>query len=210
MGSRPGTGAGEGALAAVGSAANMAGGSRVASPAGSVPQHPASPQPMSAPGSRPPSQPQPPSSAGARPMSREGPGVGAAEFATAVAAGKAAAAEQAGYAVPGVRFIDVEVVQGPGLPNKMVRVLLDYNQQDHKPYYGGFRNKRTGAVYHHAVTQTPKAPKYAGAEPKLERQTQTVQVSTRTAQTQREAGTQMERPGVVIDTTYDVVRTPGR
>lgn len=107
-------------------------------------------------------------------------------------------------------MIDVEVQQGPGLPNKMMRVLMDYSQVDAKLYLGGFKNKRTGAIYHHAVTQTPKAPKYANAEPKLERQTQTVKTKTRTAQTVREAATQMERPGVTIDTTYDRVRTPGR
>jgi len=136
--------------------------------------------------------------------------VSAAAVTTAAAASKAAAAEAAGYAVPGLRFIDVEVVQGPGLPNKMIRVLMDYTQQDGKGYYGGYRSKRTGAVYHHAFTQTPKAPKYANAQPKLERTTQTVKTKTRNAQTTREAGTQMERPGVTIDTTYDVVRTPGR
>lgn len=58
--------------------------------------------------------------------------------------------------------------------------------------------------------QTPRAPKYANAEPKLERQTQTVKTKTRTQQTVREAATQMERPGVVIDTTFDRELIPGR
>ncbi len=43
-------------------------------------------------------------------------------------------------------------------------------------------------------------------EPKLERTTQTVKLSTRKAQTMREAATQMERPGVILDTTFDTVR----
>ncbi len=120
------------------------------------------------------------------------------------------AAEQHGYVQPGTRVVDVQVDQGPGLPHRMIRVLIDLTQADAKPYLGGMRNKRTGAVYHHAFTQTPKAPRYAGVEPKLERQTQTVKISTRTQQTVREAATQMERPGVVVDTTHDRERTPGK
>lgn len=56
--------------------------------------------------------------------------------------------------------IDVEVNQGPGLPFKMISVLLDYSELQSKPYLGGYKNKKSGAVYHHAWTQTPKAPKY--------------------------------------------------
>lgn len=118
-----------------------------------------------APSSRPPSQPAmtPPSSApapvpaapavGLRPMSREGPGATAAARTDVAVAQKVQHAEQAGYVVAGLRAIDVEIAQGPGLPHRMVRVLLDYSQQDNKPYMGGFRNKRSGVVYHHAVTQ---------------------------------------------------------
>lgn len=40
-------------------------------------------------------------------------------------------------------------------------------------------------------------------ERKLERQTQTVKIAQRSAQTMREAATQMERPGVILDTTED-------
>lgn len=109
-----------------------------------------------------------------------------------------------------MRAIDVAVDQGPGLPNRMLRVYMDYTQTDTKSYLGGYRNKRSGATYHHACTQTPKAPKYAGAQPKLERQTQTVKVSTRSQQAVREASTQMERPGLTVDTTYDREVTPGR
>lgn len=41
------------------------------------------------------------------------------------------------------------------------------------------------------------------AERKNERQTQTVKVAQRTIQTVREAATQMERPGIIIDTSED-------
>ena len=42
----------------------------------------------------------------------------------------------------------------------MVRVMLDYSQQQQKSYIGGFKNKRSGVVYHHAWTQTPRQSKY--------------------------------------------------
>ncbi|KAJ9533131.1 hypothetical protein QJQ45_018218 [Haematococcus lacustris] len=151
-----------------------------------------------------------PSALPSRPVSREAPGVQAAAVHQQALRNKVAAAEAAGYVAPGLRMIDVQVAQGPGLPHRMLRVLMDYTQQEAKPYLGGFRNKRSAVVYHHAATQTPKAPRFAGAEPKLERQTQTVKVVTRGQQSVREAGTQMERPGVVIDTSYDRILTPGR
>mmetsp|Transcript_27723 Transcript_27723/g.75005 ORF Transcript_27723/g.75005 Transcript_27723/m.75005 type:complete len:722 (+) Transcript_27723:174-2339(+) len=145
-----------------------------------------------------------------RPMSREGGGAAYAAQAEAAARSKVQAAEASGYIAPGLRLIDVEVAQGPGLPNRLLRVLMDYTQADPKPYLGGNRNKLSGTVFHHAVTQTPKAPRYLGVEPKLERTTQTVRVKHHTAQTNREAATQMERPGLVLDTSNDVERVPGR
>lgn len=46
-------------------------------------------------------------------------------------------------------------------------------------------------------------PFLQNAERKLERETQTVKIAQRSAQTTREAATQMERPGVILDTTED-------
>ncbi|GAX74047.1 hypothetical protein CEUSTIGMA_g1497.t1 [Chlamydomonas eustigma] len=109
-----------------------------------------------------------------------------------------------------MKAIDAEINQGPNLPYKLMRVLLDYSQQQPKPFVGGYKNKRTGVVFHHAWTQTPKEPKYLGVERKLERETQTVKVAQRSAQTMREAATQMERPGVIIDTSEDRELIPGR
>ncbi|KAG1658423.1 hypothetical protein FOA52_009605 [Chlamydomonas sp. UWO 241] len=109
-----------------------------------------------------------------------------------------------------LRAIDVEVYQGPGLPYKMVPVLLDSSELVRKPYLGGYKSKRSNAVYHHACTQTPKAKKFEGVERKLERTTQTVIVKPAVGQTVREAATQMERAGVLLDTTYDVEHVPGR
>ena len=103
----------------------------------------------------------------------------------------------------------MEVAQGPGLPHKMIRVLMDFSQQDKKPYIGGYRHKKANVLYHHAWSQTPKQPKYKDAEPKLERTTQTVKTKTRSQTTMREAATQMERPGVLLDTSEDRERVPG-
>ncbi|KAG2451443.1 hypothetical protein HYH02_004041 [Chlamydomonas schloesseri] len=114
------------------------------------------------------------------------------------------------YIAPGLKAIEVEVAQGPGMPHRLVRVLLDYTQCDAKPYLGGFRNKRTGAVYHHGATQTPRAPKYSEADRKLSRETQTVKIKQHSQQTVREQATQMARPGVLLDVQYDKEVTPGR
>ena len=92
--------------------------------------------------------------AASRPMSREGAGAGyAAQAEARIAQQKVAAAEAAGYIAPGLRLIDVLVEQGPGLPHRMLRMLIDYTQQGPKPYLGGLRNKLSGTVYHHATTQ---------------------------------------------------------
>ncbi|GLC44145.1 Protein phosphatase 1G [Pleodorina starrii] len=114
------------------------------------------------------------------------------------------------YIAPGLKAIEVEVEQGPGLPHRLVRVLMDLTQAEAKPYLGGFRNKRTGIVFHHAGTQTPRAPKYSEADRKLSRETQTVKVKQHSQQTVREQATQMMRPGVLLDVTYDREVTPGR
>lgn len=106
--------------------------------------------------------------------------------------------------------IDVEVSQGPGGPLSLVKVDLDYTQLQAKPFLGGFRSKRNGVVYHHAFTQTPRQPKFLNVQRKVEHQTQTVKQAQRAAQTVREAATQMERPGIVIDTSKDRVLIPGR
>lgn len=40
------------------------------------------------------------------------------------------------------------------------QVAIDQTEMQKKLYLGGFRNKKTGALYHHACTQTPRKPKY--------------------------------------------------
>ena len=74
---------------------------------------------------------------------------------------------------------------------------------DRKPFLGGFRNKRTEAVYHHATTQC-QAERAARIDTshKISRMTQTQGV-TRSVQTRRECSTQMSRSDLEVDSTYD-------
>jgi hypothetical protein len=97
----------------------------------------------------------------------------------------------------------VEVDQGPGLPHKLINVTLDYNSEAGKPYLGGFRHKGAGTTYHHSCSQTPSAPKTIVASTRLCRETQTVDMRNNTQQTDREAGTQMPKAGLVLDESRD-------
>lgn len=73
-----------------------------------------------------------------------------------------------------------------------------------KVYLGGFRNKKSNLVYHHAVTQTviTKKGKDTGKE-KFHREAQTTVNITRGQQTKRECGTQMQRKDLMLDTSRD-------
>jgi len=84
-------------------------------------------------------------------------------------------------------------------------------EQRPKAYLGGFRHKATGMVLHHAGTQTPKV-KNENEQPKLKyhRDTQTVDQRTRSCQSKREAGTQMQKNGVYISDEHDKIMTPLR
>lgn len=90
-----------------------------------------------------------------------------------------------------------------------VPVLIE-RDETRKLYLGGYRNKRTGAVYHHAGCQTTfeRANKWEGMPERFTRQTQTVDLVTRAAQTIREAGTQMKRRDLYIDESRDKELAP--
>jgi hypothetical protein len=75
-----------------------------------------------------------------------------------------------------------------------------------KPFIGGFRNKKTGIVYHHAFAQTDQVKK--DHKLKFHRDTQTYYQSTKSIKLKREFGTQMEREGLFIDTRSDKPMTP--
>lgn len=59
-------------------------------------------------------------------------------------------------------------------------------QQRPKPYFGGFRNNRTGITFHHAFTQTDQTANYHPE--KNERQVQTYQYKTKSTTMNREFG----------------------
>uniref|UniRef100_A0A061RZE0 Iq and ubiquitin-like domain-containing n=1 Tax=Tetraselmis sp. GSL018 TaxID=582737 RepID=A0A061RZE0_9CHLO len=98
---------------------------------------------------------------------------------------------------------------GPGSSPRVVQVEIDQGELQKKPYLGGFRHKKTGATYHHAFTQTPRKPKYSEADRKLSRETQTYDTKSLRVQTTREQGTQMRRPGVLLDESGDYILVPG-
>ncbi|CAK9061833.1 unnamed protein product [Durusdinium trenchii] len=79
-----------------------------------------------------------------------------------------------------------------------------------KPYFGGYRNKMTGATYHHAVTQTAPIQKKDVHIIRFHREAQTYEYRTRSTQCKREAGTQMEKVGLYVDQRDDVVMKPRR
>lgn len=79
-----------------------------------------------------------------------------------------------------------------------------------KPYFGGYRNKMTGATFHHAVTQTAPIHKKDVHIIRFHREAQTYEYRTRSTQCKREAGTQMEKVGLYVDQRDDVVMKPRR
>lgn len=87
---------------------------------------------------------------------------------------------------------------------------LDFSEHERKAYLGGFRDRRSGLEYHHAFTQTPveRVSKWAGKAPRFERETQTSELATRSAQTKRECSAQTGRHDLLLDTSRDVARVP--
>lgn len=84
-----------------------------------------------------------------------------------------------------------------------VQVIRD-NLHHPKPFLGGFRHKYYGTIYHHSSTQTARKKKKVEVV-KFHRETQTIQIISRSQQTNREAGTQMERRDLLQDSSNDVV-----
>mmetsp|Transcript_32412 Transcript_32412/g.23945 ORF Transcript_32412/g.23945 Transcript_32412/m.23945 type:complete len:105 (+) Transcript_32412:221-535(+) len=75
-----------------------------------------------------------------------------------------------------------------------------------KAYIGGFRNNRSGQMFHHAFTQTDQNAKYH--PDKNERLVQTYQYKTKSTGMMREFGTQMEKTGLFIDKRKDKIIYP--
>jgi hypothetical protein len=103
-----------------------------------------------------------------------------------------------------LRSIEVPVHYGDDVPSRTFFVTMT-KAFDRKPFLGGFRNKKSGDLYHHAMTQSHvEREAKRDTTGKHSRVTQTLGV-TRSVQTRRECGTQMSRTDIVVDTTFDRV-----
>jgi len=79
-----------------------------------------------------------------------------------------------------------------------------------RPYLGGFRNKQTGSMYLHAITQTAPQQKKEMKSICFHREVQTYEYRTRSTQCKKENGTQMPKTGLYIDSVHDVEVAPRR
>ncbi|KAK3235532.1 hypothetical protein CYMTET_54272 [Cymbomonas tetramitiformis] len=115
-------------------------------------------------------------------------------------------------AIPGQLpdHIDVEIDQGNGGPKKVVQVAIERAQKGKMSWLGGYRSKRTGVEYLHAVCQTDRKPRVWEKDKKFSRETQTYDTKTRTQQTVRDACTQMARPDLLLDDSMDRDMEAGR
>jgi hypothetical protein len=114
------------------------------------------------------------------------------------------------YADPSYRMpeqIEVKVSLASGDYFFPVRVV---KAQSKKPYLGGFRNKMSGAVYHHGNSQTPTEVRKVlrDTQKYSTRDTQTYETRTLSLQTRRECGTQMDRPDHILDNKLDKLISP--
>lgn len=109
-----------------------------------------------------------------------------------------------------MQVIDVDVEEQKGLTRIHVRV--DQSQMYEKLFIGGFQNKATGQVYHHAVTQTE--PGFLGKQSILKtlysRDCQTLDLKSCGTQSLRESATQMDRPGLLENKDNDYILEAGR
>lgn len=106
-------------------------------------------------------------------------------------------------------MIDVDVEDQHGL--KRVSVHVDDTELNHKPYLGGFRNKKTQQLYHHAMVQTCQFGRKQKATSEVFcRDSQTVDVKSCGTQSLREAATQMDRPELLLDASYDRILVAGK
>ena len=109
------------------------------------------------------------------------------------------------YVMPPV----IEVKMGAGTAGEYYFPVAISKFDSKKPYLGGFRNKKSAQIYHHAGTQTPTEVKKAKDMSHLRtRDTQTYEIRSVSNATVRESGTQMERVDLSVDTKRDRVLMP--
>ncbi|CAE7204750.1 IQUB [Symbiodinium microadriaticum] len=110
------------------------------------------------------------------------------------------------YVMPDM--LDLKVVNEHG-EERMVSVHVQRPVME-KPYLGGFRNKATDSMYHHAVSQTAPVQKKDVHTLRFHREAQTYEYRTRSTQCKRDNGTQMDKVGLYIDSRGDKTMEPRR
>ncbi|GBG33646.1 IQ and ubiquitin-like domain-containing protein [Hondaea fermentalgiana] len=127
------------------------------------------------------------------------------------------AAAASTYKMPETLEVVIHYDEDEDLPSRTVSVkIVREDLETQKPYLGGYRNKKTGAVYHHAFTQREseklreaQAAQAAGDDSvKYTRETQTAVEVSCSAQTRRETGTQMKRSDLHVDEAKDKTINP--
>jgi hypothetical protein len=97
------------------------------------------------------------------------------------------------------------------------RVKVEVQKADKpKPYFGGYRNNRTGQSYHNAFTQTDQHANYHAE--KFEREVQTYEYKTKSTIMMREMGVQMDvglgnqcdKTGFYMDSRKDKIIKPNK
>ena len=80
---------------------------------------------------------------------------------------------------------------------KTIHVQITYKRDYRKPFIGGFKDLYSNKAFYHAFSQTdqPKTQHLI----RFERETQTVDTSTKTTNAKREFGTQTKRQDLYID-----------
>jgi hypothetical protein len=101
------------------------------------------------------------------------------------------------FVMPGVFDVEIKLADNQ---IKIVTVEVEKAKKE-KPYIGGFVNRRDERKFYHAFTQTDQQSTYHPQ--KLTREVQTYQYDTKSSVMMREFGTQMEKPGLFIDSRKD-------
>ncbi|XP_050348989.1 IQ and ubiquitin-like domain-containing protein [Nymphalis io] len=103
---------------------------------------------------------------------------------------------------------DVLTVMVPfGSTLKHINVEI-FSELIRKPFLGGYRNVNTGAVYHHAYTQTPQKPEKLPPENKNCRDTQTAEMREKIYDTNYSRATQMNSVHAYIPSVADRIIVP--
>lgn len=108
------------------------------------------------------------------------------------------------YQMPG----KIEVKVSVGGETYFFPVTIVKAEPEAKRYFGGYRNKLNGKIYHHANSQTPTDRKTSSKDYSnlRSRETQTYEVRSLSIQAYRESGTQMERIDLRLDNKRDRVK----